>query len=114
MPCDTRLKPRQTIQERAAEVRAAAARLERAIALGRVKPKVGPQGAIVFEGWSADERDGITDNCAYRRLMAGTSAISKQAIVRAEILAGRKVDRMVIGQGAHSHDGGRTWHDHKG
>jgi hypothetical protein len=114
MVCDTRLKPKQTLQQRAEEVRRAVSRLSAALASGRVRAKVGPQGAITFVGWSDAERDGITDACAYRRLMVSGSALAKAAIARAEQLAGRSVDRRVIAQGAHSHDDGRTWHDHKG
>jgi hypothetical protein len=40
--------------------------------------------------------------------------MARLAIQRAEQLAGRSVDRAVIGHGTHSHDGGRTWHEHKG
>lgn len=114
MPCDTRLKARQTISQRAAEVKAATERLAQALAAGRVKVKVGPQGAIAFENWNNDERDGITDACAYRRIMATGTALAKMAIQRAEMMAGRTVDRQVVGHGVHSHDGGKTWHDHKG
>lgn len=112
MPCDTALKPRQTIQQRATEVRAAVARLSEALATGRVKAKVGPQGAIAFDGWAEISRDGVTDACAYRRIMVSGSALARAAIARAEQLAGRSVDRQVIGQGVHSHDGGKTWHGH--
>ena len=114
MACDTRLKPKQTIQERAEEVRRATSRLQARLMDGRVKAKVGPQGAIAFEGWTAEERDGVTDACAYRRIMATGSALAKAAIAKAEQLAGRSVDRKVVGIGAHSHDGGTTWHSHKG
>lgn len=114
MPCDTRLKPKQTIQQRAAEVRAVVDNMNRLLISGRVKAMVGPQGAIAFQGLSEAERDGVTDNCAYRRLMSSGSALAKLAIERAELLAGRKIDKMVVGHGAHSHDGGATWHDHKG
>lgn len=114
MPCDTKMKPRQTIQERAAEVRKTIEALSKAISAGRVKVKIGPQGAIAFEGLSDKERDGVTDACMYRRIMVGTDMLAKAAIARAEQLSGRVVNRQVIGQGAHSHDGGRTWHDHKG
>jgi hypothetical protein len=114
MPCDTRLTPRQTVQQRAEEVRRAVIRLADALASRRVKAKVGPQGAIAFEGWNDAERDGVTDACAYRRLMVSGSALAKAAIARAEQIAGRSVDRRVVAHGAHSHDGGRTWHDHKG
>jgi hypothetical protein len=112
MPCDTRLKPRQTISERAKEVREAVERLAAAIASGRVRVKIGPQGAIAFEGWDVNSRDGITDNCAYRRIMATGSAMAKMHIARAEQLAGRSVNKQAVAQGHHSHDGGQTWHKH--
>lgn len=114
MACDTRLKPRQTLQQRADEVRRVVARLSDLLSRGLVKPKVGPQGAIAFDGLSEQDRDGVTDACAYRRLMVTGSALAKAAIARAELIAGRAVDKHVIGHGAHSHDGGHTWHDHKG
>ncbi len=91
MPCDTKLKPRQTIQQRAEEVRRAVERFAQGLATGRIKAKVGPQGAITFEGIRNEERDGVTDACAYRRLMVSGSALAKAAIARAEELAGRSV-----------------------
>lgn len=114
MPCDTRLKPSQTISQRAEEVRFATASIARGLAEGRVKAKVGPQGAIAFEGVTDVERDGVTDACAYRRIMVTGSSLAKAAIARAEMVAGRSVDKQVVGAGVHSHDGGATWHDHKG
>jgi hypothetical protein len=114
MVCETRLKPRQTIQQRAEEVRRAIARLSDALASGRIKARVGPQGAIAFEGWSDAERDGVSDACAYRRLMVSGSALAKAAIARAEQMAGHSVDRRALAHGAHSHDGGRTWHGGRG
>jgi hypothetical protein len=114
MPCDTRLKPKQTISERAAEVREATARLAVAIAAGRVRVKIGPQGAIAFENWDTQSRDGITDACAYRRIMATGSAMARMAIAKAEQLAGRGVNKQAVAHGHHSHDGGATWHSHKG
>lgn len=113
MPCDRKLKAGQTIQQRADEVRKVVDRLQRGLASGSVKAKVGPQGAIAFDGLTDAERDGVTDACAYRRLLISGSALSKAAIARAEQLAGRSVDKQVIGQGAHTHDGGVTWHKHK-
>lgn len=110
MPCDTMLKPKQTLQQRATEVREMVARLSAGLTAGRVKAIVGPQGAITFAGLSETERDGVTDACAYRRLMATGSALAKQAIMRAEQLAGRTIDRQAVAHGHHSHDGGRTWH----
>lgn len=114
MPCDTRLKPRQTIQQRAAEVRKAVIALEAALASGRAKVKIGPQGAVTFIAWTDNERDGVTDACAYRRIMATGGALAKAKIAQAELMAGRTVNRTAIAHGAHSHDGGTTWHDHKG
>lgn len=109
MPCDTRLKPRQTISQRATEVKSAVDRLSKGLAAGRIKAKVGPQGAIAFQGF--EDRDGVTDACAYRRLMVSGSALARAAVARAEQMAGRTVDRKVIAQGHHSHDGGETWHN---
>ena len=113
MPCDTKLKAGQTIKQRAAEVAAMAARLATALATGRVKPKIGPTGGIAFIGLTDEERDGVTDACAYRRILATGSALAKQAIARAEQLAGRTIDRQAIAHGHHTHDGVH-WHTHKG
>jgi hypothetical protein len=110
MPCDTKLKPGQTIQERAKEIRAAVERLNAALVSGRVKAKVGAEGGIVFDGFGAIERDNVTDACAFRRIMVSGSALAKSKIAQAEQLAGRPVNRQAIGQGLHSHDGGKTWH----
>ena len=110
MPCDTRLKPRQTISERKDEVSRAVGKIQARLIEGRAKAKVGPQGAIAFDGVD-DIRDGVTDACAYRRIMTTGSALARAAIAKAEQLAGRSVDKRIIGQGAHSHDGGKTWHD---
>lgn len=114
MPCDTRLKLRQTISQRAAEVRAIVTKIESGLTSGRIKVKIGPQGAIAFDGLTDADRDGVTDACAYRRIMIAGSALARNAIARAEHLQGRAVDRRAVAVGAHSHDGGQTWHDHKG
>jgi len=114
MACDTRLKPRQTIQERAVEVREATVRLAAALAAGRVQVKIGANGVPVFTGWDEQSRDGITDACAYRRIMATGSALARMAIAKAEQMSGRAVNKQAVAQGHHSHDGGATWHTHKG
>jgi hypothetical protein len=114
MACDTRLKPKQTIQQRAAEVRRAIPTLDKLIVAGQVRVKIGPQGAVAFSAWADSERDGVTDACAYRRLMATGSALAKAKIAQAEQMSGRAINRQVVGHGTHSHDGGVTWHDHKG
>lgn len=112
MPCDTKLKPRQTISQRAEEVRKVVYDVNSLVATGRVRPVVDRRtGAIAFDGLDENIRDGVTDACMYRRLMATGSSLTKAAIQRAEQIAGRSVDRKVIANGVHSHDGGRTWHD---
>lgn len=111
MPCDTRLKPRQTIQQRAEEVRKAAERFTKGLIEGRIKAVVGKKGGIAFDGVTDDERDGVTDACAYRRIMVSGSSLAKAKIERAEQMAGVKVDKKAVAQGHHSHDGGKTWHD---
>jgi hypothetical protein len=114
MPCDTRLKPGQTISDRKAEVLSTVETVRKGLISGRVKPKVGPQGAIVFEGLAPVERNDVTDACIYRRLLTTASPLALAEIAKAEKLAGRAVSREAIAAGAHSHDGGRTWHSHKG
>lgn len=110
MPCDTRLKARQTLKQRADEVRAAVAAIEEKIRARLVKPVVGKQGAVSFTGLSEADRDGVTDACIYRRIMATGGVHARLAIQQAERLAGRTVDRKVVAQGVHSHDGGQSWH----
>ncbi len=114
MPCDTQLAPQQTIQERKEEIRAATQKFIAALVNGSAKVVIGPQGAVAFEGIAPKDRARITDACAYRRIMVSGSALAKAKIAAAEQRSGRSVNKQIIGQGAHSHDGGRTWHDHKG
>jgi hypothetical protein len=111
MPCDTRLRRGQTIQQRAAEVKKIASDVNSLIASGRVKPVVDKRtGAVAFQGLDDDIRDGATDACIYRRIMVSGSSLTKAALARAEQLAGRSVDKQALAQGHHSHDGGQTWH----
>jgi hypothetical protein len=113
MVCDTRPRRRnQTLTERKTEVKTAVQKLADALSQGRVKPVIGPQGAIAFQNWSEDDRAAISDACAYRLIMATGSATAKLAIARAEQLAGRSVDRQALAQGAHGHfgPGGVSWH----
>lgn len=109
MVCDTRLRPRQTLSERKAEVKKAITQLEKLLASKTVRPKVGQKGGIYFEGWNEEERSGVSDACAYRLIMVTGSALAKASIARAEQLAGRSVDKQAIGGGLHSHDG-HHWH----
>jgi hypothetical protein len=114
MPCDRRLRRGQTISQRKTEIRDSVTKLAKLLAEKKVKPVIGPQGAIAFKGWTEQDRADVSDACAYRQLMVHGSALAKAEIARAEQLAGRSVNKQIIGHGAHSHDGGHTWHDHKG
>ena len=111
MPCDTKLKPRQTIQERATEVRKAVDALALKLLKRQVRPVVDKAtGAITFAGWPDTERDGITDACAYRRLKVQGNSLVQAELARAEAMAGRPVNTKALAQGVHSHDGGVSWH----
>jgi hypothetical protein len=108
MPCDTVRRRRQTVQQRAAEVRKVVEKIDAKIQAKTVKVKVGPQGAIAFQGLTAEERDDVTDSCIYRRIMATGSATAKLAIAQAEMLAGTKVSQQALAAGWHAH--GDEWH----
>lgn len=108
MPCDyTPQSNEQSESEREDEVNEALERLKRALTLGDVSVKVGPQGGIAFAGWR--DRAGISDLCAYRKLATAGSWELRQAIARAEAVAGRGVDEQAIAAGVHSHDDGKSW-----
>jgi hypothetical protein len=108
MACETNLKPKQSVSERAKEIRLAVSALDAAIAARRVQIKIGPQGAITFAGWVNEA--GVSDACAYRRIMSTGSALARAEVAKAEQIAGRGVDKRTVAQGVHSHDGGHTWH----
>jgi len=113
MPCDRRLKKGQSIQERATEIKKVVETVSRKLTAGTIKAIVGKDGGIAFQGLSEGERDGVTDACMYRRVMATGSSLAKSAIARAEAMAGRSVDKVAVGRGLHTHDGVH-WHHHKG
>lgn len=112
MPCDTRILQNQTPAQRRTEIEAALKELEAALLSGRTKVKVGPQGAVAFDGWDGDNRRGVTDVCAYRTLSSKGSFALKKAVAKAEALAGRKVDARAVAAGWHTHDSGLTWGKH--
>ena len=111
MPCDTYRKPRQTAAERKAEVRKAIEALEKKLNARLVKVKIGPQGAVAFEGWAEGTENRVTDACAYRMIMSTGSALARAEITKAEQLSGRTISREALTQGIHSHNGGRDWHN---
>lgn len=108
MPCNTQLRAGQTLLQRQAQVEAALARLRRYLTSGAVKIGIGPTGAISFQGWQ--DRDDLSDVCAFRSLQVSGSWELKQAVMRAEAMSGRKVNPQAVAAGHHSHDGGNTWH----
>jgi hypothetical protein len=110
MPCDSVRRPNETPQQRKEVVKKSLGRLEKALTEGRVKLKVGPNGAVAIDGWKADERDDVTDVCAIRTLQSQNSWAFRQALAKAETVAGRKMNQAAVSAGTHSHDGGSTWH----
>lgn len=116
MPCDTIFRRKQTIQQRVAEVQKVVDIVGKGLLNGRIKLKVGPQGAPAFTGLTTTERDDVTDVCIYRRLQSSPTvpAIVRMKLAELEAAGGRAVNKQALAQGAHSHDGGTTWHDHKG
>lgn len=110
MPCDYVRNAQQTEAARKAEVKEALARLERSLKSGQVDIKISPTGAVAFGSWN--DRDGVTDVCAYRKLTARNSWALRQAIAKAEARTGRKVNPRVVASGLHSHDNGKTWSTH--
>lgn len=116
MSCDSSLgwnaqeNRKQTIKERVSEVQKVVEKVSALIGAGTVKVKVGPQGAVAFEGIPDAVRDRVTDACIYRRLLVSGSALVRAKVQQAEMMAGRKIDRQVLAAGTHSHDGGRSWH----
>jgi hypothetical protein len=110
MPCDTQRTPGQSLAERMTQVKAALRRLELALASGSSRIVIAQNGAVAFAGWQ--DRDGVTDVCAYRTLAAENSPVLRQAVARAELLSGRKVNPQAVAGGWHSHDNGKTWSTH--
>lgn len=109
MACYLTVKVGQSIEARKLESTRAVERLGKLLAAGKVRVKVGATGAVAFVGWTETDRDGLSDVCAYRVLSQKGSMALREAVSKAEILAGRKVDQKAINAGTHSHDGGETW-----
>lgn len=107
MPCITQTNLNPAIRAR---MEAAIKRLELDLAAGTVTAVIGATGAIAFKGWQ--DRQNVTDLCAYRKLAASNSPALRRAIMRAEAMAGRQLDQRAIAAGLHSHDGGATWGSH--
>jgi len=105
MACTNSRRRGQTEAERRAEVDQALQDLAQQIAAGSASVVIGADGAIAFDGW--ENRRDLTDACAYLALVEQDNWELRQAVQRAEQLAGRPIS---VNTGTHSHDGGRTWH----
>src|SRR3990172_1895859 len=110
MPCDTKVKAQQTVEQRQAEVRAAVERVSAALRAGTARLKIGPQGAVAVE--TTEDTDGVMDACMFRRVKKENTFEFRKALATAEASAGRKVNLVAIASGVHSHDGGKTWGQH--
>lgn len=109
MVCETRRQAQETEEERRKKIDAALQRLAQQLGSGVARIVIGPQGQIAFSGWQ--DRADVADACAFRALTVQGSWELKQALARAEALAGRKANVLTLGAGGqHSHDGGATWH----
>lgn len=110
MVCEASRRQEQSAADRAREIRETLKRLEGLLAFGTVRVVIGPRGELAFAGWEEKERQGVSDVCAYRKLVAAGSFELKRAIQKAETLAGRRLNPQAIAAGVHSHDGGQTFH----
>ena len=110
MPCDTPIRPNQTVAQRIKQRNESLARLEALIQANTVKIILDKRtGALMFSGWKRDDdRGGVTDACAYRVLTSRNSAVLRSAIDRAEVQQGVKVNAKAVAAGVHSHDG-KSW-----
>ena len=89
MPCETSRKPNQSLDQRKAEIRTAITALSAALAAGRARTVIDrTTGAVAFAGIPDLQDARVTDACAYRLIMATGNALARQAIAKAEALAG--------------------------
>ena len=107
MPCDTKLKPNQTITQRKLEITEVVDRIQKGLVNGSMRLKLSATGAPAFDGISDADKNNVTDACIYRRIMATGSALAKAKLASAQALLGKPVQTH---GGTHSHDGGKTWH----
>lgn len=93
-------------------------KLRAALKAGSVTLKVDrATGAVAFVNWRAEDREGLADVCTVRKLLASNSPEMRLALMKAEALAGRKMNASALAAGIHSHDGGQTFgpgHSHGG
>jgi hypothetical protein len=115
MACDTQPLKGQTLSERKTQVKEIIAFTDELIRKNKVKIVVDKaSGAVAFLGMTPQERGNVSDACTYRMLMVSGTVLAKQAIARAEQLAGRSVNRQALTAGVHAHAHGDTVTWHKG
>jgi hypothetical protein len=100
----------QTLAERSTQIERALTRLEAYLQGSKVRIGIAPNGAVTFVGWQ--DRDDVTDVCAFRTLAAKGSWSLRQAVAKAEAMSGRKVNAQAVAAGWHTHDNGKTWGTH--
>ncbi len=96
MPCTTQANL-TAIQ--ATRMQDAIERLNRALGDNTATLVIGAGGAIAFRGWN--EREGVSDVCAYRKLASSNSANLRRAIMRAEAISGCKLNRGIALRRSH-------------
>lgn len=106
MVCWNTVKPNQTQEERNREIDRNMDRIDALMASGQVTYALGPNGQPIFGGLTREQRDGLDDNCIYRRITERGSRAAIAAIDQVERSTGRVTDRNAH---THTHDGGRTW-----
>lgn len=107
MPCIS--QPNRTPEVIKAQ-ESAIERLNKALGNNEASLVIGPAGSVAFKGWT--DRADVSDLCAYRKLASSNSPALRRAIMRAEAMAGRKIDPRAVASGMHSHDQGATWSKH--
>ena len=111
MTCESRKIAGQTTEQRRAEITRVFAEIRAAIMTGKARIIVGKQGGIAFVLPGID-RAGVSDACIYRVLMRENAWGFREALAKAETLAGCVVNETMIATGLHSHDHGVTWSKH--
>lgn len=109
MPCDTKLREGQTLEQRGEQIKRALKRLEQKLSSGQVRVAIAQNGAVAFAGWA--DRDDVSDVCAYRVLSSEGSSALRMAVARAQAISGRQVSPQAVASGWHTHNG-VAWSKH--
>ena len=108
MPCITNVN---LTAEKKVRQRKALEALRARLADGSVEAVVAKRtGAFALKGWRTEDREDISDLCAYRALMNAPEM--RRAVMRAQAMSATPINQRTIASGLHSHDGGATWGSH--